>query len=138
MIEIGLGALLVAAALAVLLPGITGIDLALLLGYTGVGILLAAGVLMIAAGLARRAIARSPQHRYARRSARLAIGGTLVTAIVAIGLPLAAGPANLVQVGGMPAGYYLAAQAAPIGLVLLAFVWAMRQNRIDAEEHSDE
>lgn len=141
MIEIGFGLLLIAGVLAVLagvgglLPGASGIDLLPLLGYGGVALLLAAGALLVADGLARRAIGRNPGIRYALRTARLTTAALLATAALAIGLPLAAGPANLVRIEGMPLGYYLAAQGALIGLVILAFVWAARQNCIDAEEH---
>ena len=76
--------------------------------------------------------------RHALRTARLMIGTLLVTAGLAIGLPLAAEPFNLVRIAGFPLGYYLAAQGALIGLVVLAFVWAARQSRIDAEEPGHE
>ncbi len=141
MIEIGFGLLLIAGVLAVLagvgglLPGASGIDLLPFLGYGGVAVLLAAGTLLIADGLARRAIGRDRGIRHALRTARLTTAALLATAVLAIGLPLAAGPANLVRIEGMPLGYYLAAQGALIGLVILAFAWAARQNRIDAEEH---
>lgn len=134
MIEIVLGLLLIVGALAILAPGATGIDLIPLIGYGGTGVLIGAGVLLIAAGLTRRALRRDAARGHALRTARLTIGALLVTAGLAIGLPLAAEPFNLVRVAGFPLGYYLAAQGALIGLVVLAFVWAARQSRIDAEE----
>ncbi|MCC7250698.1 sodium/substrate symporter small subunit [Hyphomicrobium sp.] len=139
MIEVGFGLLLIAAAVAILsgvgglLPGASGVDLLPLLGYGGIGFLLATGVLLVAAGLARRAIGRQPERRHALRTARLTTVALLVAALLAIGLPLAVGPFNLVRIGGLPFGYYLAAQGALIGLVVLAFAWAARQGRIDAE-----
>lgn len=134
MIEIVLGLLLIVGALAILAPGVIGIDLIPLIGYGGAGLLIGAGVLLIAAGLTRRAIRRDAARGQALRTARLTIGALLVTTGLAIGLPLAAEPLNLVRVAGFPLGYYLAAKGAVIGLVVLAFVWAARQNRIDAEE----
>lgn len=144
MIEIGFGLLLIAAVLAILsgvggiLPGAAGIDLLPLLGYGGTAFLLAAGALLVADGLARRTIRSNPARRHAVRTARLTTAGLLATAALAIGLPLAAGPANLVRVAGFPAGYYLAAQGALVGLVILAFAWAARQSRIDAEDSGHE
>lgn len=138
MIEIVLGLLLIVGALAILAPGATGIDLIPLIGYGGAVILIGAGVLLFAAGLTRRAIRREPARGHALRTARLTIGALLVTAGLALGLPLAAEPFNLVRVAGFPLGYYLAAQGALIGLVVLAFVWAARQSRIDAEEPGHE
>jgi putative solute:sodium symporter small subunit len=144
MIEIGLGILIVAGVLAVLAgvgglaPGASGIDVLPLLGYGGIAILLATGALLIADGLARRAIKRHPERRHALRTARLTTVALLATAGLAIGLPLAAGPANLIRIEGMPLGYYLAAQGALIGLAIMAFVWAARQNRVDAEERGHE
>jgi putative solute:sodium symporter small subunit len=140
MIEIALGLVLVAAVVAVmfgvggLVCGASGIDLLPLLGYGGVALLLAAGLLLVADGLVRRAIARNPGQRRGLRTARLTTAASLVVALLAIGLPLAAEPANLVRLEGLPLGYYLAAQGVLIGLVILAFAWASRQNRIERAE----
>lgn len=144
MVEIGLGLLLIASVLAILagvgglLPGASGIDLLPLLGYGGTGFLLGVGALLVAAGFTRRAIRSRPERRLALRTARLTTVALLVTAGLAIGLPFAAGPASLVNIAGFPGGYYLAAQGGLIGLVILAFVWAARQNRFDAEGQGDE
>lgn len=140
MIEIGIGLLLAAAALFVLAGAFgvvlapAGVDLFPLVGYGGAGLVFAAGVLLVAAGRTRRAIARHPGRRHALRTARLTIVAVLLTAVLAIGLPLRPGPFNLLRIGGFPAGYYLAAQGALVGLVILAFWWAKRQDRIDLEE----
>lgn len=143
MIEIGLGLLLIAAAFIVLAGagdtlGLSNIDFFPLLGYGGTGFILALGILLVAAGLSRRAMKRHHEARYTLRSARLTTAAFLATASLAAGLPLAAEPFNLVRVDGLPLGYYLAAQGGLIGLVILAFVWAARQNRIDAEEGENE
>lgn len=140
MIEIGFGLVLIAGVLAILagvgglFPGASGIDVLPLLGYGGVVVLLAAGLLLVADGFARRAIERHAECRRALRTARLTAASLLAVAGLVVGLPLAAGPANLVRIEGMPLGYYLVAQGALVGLVILAFVWAARQNRIDAGE----
>lgn len=140
MIEIGLGLLLLAFVAASLsgvgrlLPGVASFDLLPLLGYAGVSVIGVAAALLIASGLARRALRVNPARAHALRTARLTIGALLVMAGLAIGAPFAAGLANLVRIDGMPLGYYAAAQGALIALVVLAFVWAARQSRIDAEQ----
>lgn len=144
MIEIALGVLIIAAVLAVvagiggLVPGVPAIDLFPLLGIGGTGVLLAAGALLVAAGMTRRAIARDPARRFALRTARLTASALLAIAGLAVALPLTAGPFNLVRIGGFPLGYYLAAQGGLIALVILAFVWAACRNRIEAEEGGHE
>ncbi|WP_072397015.1 sodium/substrate symporter small subunit [Hyphomicrobium sp. CS1GBMeth3] len=144
MIEIALGVLLIFGVLAVvsgvgaLIPGASGIDVLPLLGYGGTAFLLAIGLLLIAAGIARRAIARHPERRLSVRTVRLTTVALLLIAALAIGLPLAAEPANLMRLQGLPLGYYLAAQGALIGLVVVAFAWAARQNRIEAAEGGHE
>jgi putative solute:sodium symporter small subunit len=143
MIEIGLGVLLLAAAVIVLIGagdtlGLSNIDFFPLLGYGGTGFILALGILLIAAGLSRRAMKRRHETRYTLRSARMTTAALLMIACLAIGLLLAAEPFNLIRIEGMPLGYYMAAEAGLIGLVILAFVWAVRQNRIDSEERGHE
>lgn len=139
-IEIGLGLLLIAGIAAVLtglgglVPGPAGWDPLPLLGYGGTALILALGVLLVADGSVRRIIARRPERRRGLRTARLSAVALLGAAALAVGLPLAAEPFNLVRIGGIPAGYYLAAEVALVGLVVLAFAWAARQNRIDREE----
>lgn len=143
MIEIGLGVLLLAAAVIVLIGagdtlGLSNVDFFPLLGYGGTGFIVALGILLIAAGLSRRAMKRRHERRHTLRSARLTTAALLAAASLTIGILLASGPFNLVRVDGLPLGYYLAAEAGLIGLVILAFVWAARQNRIDAEEGAAE
>jgi putative solute:sodium symporter small subunit len=139
MIEIGLGVLLLAAAVIVLIGagdtlGLSSIDFFPLLGYGGTGFIVALGSLLIAAGLSRRAMQRRHERRHTLRSARLTTAALLSGACLTMGLLLGPEPFNLVRIRGLPLGYYLAAQGGLIGLVVLAFVWAARQNRIDAEE----
>jgi putative solute:sodium symporter small subunit len=137
-IEIGIGLLLIVGAGVILtgagdlLLGPAAIDLFPLIGFVGTFFIAAVGLLLIAAGLARRTMQRHHARRHELRSARLAWIGTLLVASLAIGVPLCAAPFNLVSVAGFPLGYYAAAQGALIALVVLAFAWAGRQNRIDA------
>ncbi|HEX2840255.1 sodium/substrate symporter small subunit [Hyphomicrobium sp.] len=145
MFEIVLGLVVIVGVLAMLagvggmLPGSAGFDPLPLLGYGGICLLLAVGLLLIAAGFMRRAIARhSGETRHDLRTARLTYGGCLGAAALSLAVPLVAGPLNVVRIDGFPLGYYLAAQGALIWHVILAFAWAGRQNAIDAEGQSDE
>ncbi len=138
MIEIVLGLLLLAGAVIVVMGagdtlGLSNIDFFPLLGYGGTAFILALGILLIAAGLSRRAMKRHHARRHTLRSARLTTSALLLVACLTVGLLLASEPFNLLRVDGLPLGYYLAAQGGLIGLVILAFVWAARQNRIDIE-----
>ncbi|WP_295555524.1 sodium/substrate symporter small subunit [uncultured Hyphomicrobium sp.] len=144
MIEIGLGLLVLAVLAATLsgvgrlLPGGGSFDLLPLIGYAGVSLVVTAAGLLIAAGLVRNALRAHPEKSRTLRSARLTTMALLAMAGLALGLPLASEAANLVRLDHTPLGYYLAAQGALIGLVVLAFIWAARQNRIDAAEIRDE
>lgn len=139
MIEIAIGVLLAVAA-SVIAAGASGVvvapglDLFPLFGIVGVALMLAAAALLMAAGHTRRAMVRHPERRRALRTARATAVGFLLTAALVVGLPLVPGPFNLVRIGGFPAGYYVAAQGALIGLAILAFWWAGRTQRIEAEE----
>lgn len=138
MIEIVLGLLLLAGAVIVVMGagdtlGLSNIDFFPLLGYGGTAFILALGILLIAAGFSRRAMKRHHARRHTLRSARLTTSALLLVACLTAGLLLASEPFNLLRVDGLPLGYYLAAQGGLIGLVILAFVWAARQNRIDIE-----
>lgn len=139
-IGFALGLLLFALGLAVLsgAPGwIAGpgvIDLFPFLGFTGTGLLMMLGLSICAAALVERALAREGAPRHALRSGRLTAAAIGVAGVLALGAPLAAELLNLVRLDGTPLGFYLAAQGGLVLLVLLAFAWAGRQNRIDAEE----
>lgn len=144
MIEIGLGLFLVAVLAAMLsgvgrlVPGGESIDLVPLLGIEGVALVLAVTALLIASGMVRNALRAYPEHAHALCTARLTVHALLVAAGFAIGIPFAVGPANLIRIDGMPLGYYAAAQAALVALVVVAFVWAARQGRIDAARPDNE
>lgn len=144
MFEIGLGLLIIAGLAATLsgvgrlVPGGESFDLIPLLGIEGVSILLAIAALLIASGMVRNALRAHPERSHVLRSARLTGHALLVAAALAIGIPFAVGPANLIRIDGMPLGYFAAAQGALFALVVAAFVWAVRQNRIDAAEPDNE
>ncbi len=145
MIEIALGLVVIVGLLAMLagvggmLPGSAGFDPLPLLGYGGVAVVLTVGLLLLASGFTRRAIARrSGESRHDLRTARLTVAGCLATGALSVAVPLVAEPLNVVRIDGFPVGYYLAAQGALIGLVILAFAWAGRQNAIEAEGRGDE
>jgi putative solute:sodium symporter small subunit len=144
MIEIGLGLFLVAVLAAMLsgvgrlVPGGESIDLIPLLGIEGVALILAVAALLIASGMVRNALRAHPERAHALRTARLTVHALLATAGFAIGIPFVVGPANLVRIDGMPLGYYAAAQASLLALVVVAFVWAGRQRRIDAARPDNE
>lgn len=138
MIELGMGVLMmlgaaaIATGIAAALAG--GIDLLPLIGLGGTALLAAAGLLIGAAGALRLAIRRHDAHRYVLRSARLTAASLLVLSALALGAPLAADVLNLARIEGVRLGYLVAAQISLAGLALLAFVWALRQNQIDAED----
>lgn len=144
MIEIGLGLLLLAFVAATLsgvgrlLPGGSSFDLLPLIGYAGVSLIVAVAAVLIAAGAVRKALRERQPNSQPLRTARLTAEASLTIVVLAIGVPFIAGVANLVRIDGIPLGYYLAAQGAPVALVILAFVWAARQDRIDAGERRDE
>ncbi len=138
MLELGLGALLIAGAIVIATGKTTAlfgiIDLLPLLGYGGAALMATVGVLLCAAGLTRRALKKETANRHGLRSGRLTVSAVLTAGALAIGVPLVAELLNLVRIEGFPLGYYLAAQGVLIALVVLAFAWASRQSRIDAEE----
>jgi putative solute:sodium symporter small subunit len=137
-IELGLGLLMVLGAAAIaggLTSALTGgIDVLPLIGAGGVALLAASGLLLGAAGALRRAIGRHDGRRHGLRSVRLTAVSILIIGALAIGLPLATEALNLVRIDGFQLGYFLAAQLSLPALALVALIWAIRQNRIDAEE----
>lgn len=138
MFELGLGALLIGGAIVIATGKTTAlfgiIDLLPLLGYGGAALIAAAGGLLCAAGLTRRALKKETAHRHGLRSGRMTAAAVLTAGGLAIGVPLIADLLNLVRIEGFPLGYYFAAQGVLIALVVLAFAWASRQSRVDAEE----
>lgn len=68
---------------------------------------------------------------YWRSTRRLALWALLLWCLVALVAPMAAQPLEAISVQGIPLGYYANAQGLPIALVILAFLFAYRQRRID-------
>jgi putative solute:sodium symporter small subunit len=144
-IEIALGTILVlvvagalSAGAAGLLLGASGFDPVILVGYGGMAVLLAVGLVLVLSGALRRAIHREPANRHALRSARLALRVSLAVAALAAGPAMIAELLNLLRITALPAGTYAAAEGALIGLVVVAFAWTARQSRIDREERIGE
>jgi putative solute:sodium symporter small subunit len=71
---------------------------------------------------------------YWRQTSRLMAGVLVLWAGLSLGLPLLAAPGlDAVQILGFPLGYWLTAQGAVAGFVLLAFWYSHRQNAIDEQ-----
>lgn len=61
----------------------------------------------------------------------MALACLLAWCILALGVPLAAQPLEAISILGIPLSYYAGAQGILIGLVLIVFLFADRQRRID-------
>jgi len=72
---------------------------------------------------------------HARRVSALAL---LLWAIIAFVIPLIVQPLNLIDFLGFPLGFYMLAQGGLIAFLLIATVWAWRQDRIDARGSTDD
>lgn len=70
---------------------------------------------------------------YWRETSRLMWIVLALWAVLALGLHLFADSLNQIVVLGFPLGYYLAAQGALVGFVVLAFWYTRRQNHIDED-----
>ena len=71
--------------------------------------------------------------QYWRATSRLMWIVLALWAVLSVGVHLFAGELNRIVVLGFPLGYFLAAQGALIGFVVLAFWHTRRQNRIDED-----
>jgi putative solute:sodium symporter small subunit len=143
MIEIAFGVLVIAAAMGILMGVADTLllpipDLFPIIGFTGTGIIVASGLLLVLHGAYRIVRNRRTSGRHALRSAGLAATMLLLVALFAFAAPLLVEPLNLIRIGGFPAGFYLAAQGALIAFVIIAFVSAARQEAIDREENAGE
>ena len=143
MIEIAFGVLVLAAAVGILMGVADTLllplpDLFPIIGFTGTGVIVACGLLLIAHGAYRIVRRRRTTGRHALRSAGLAAAMLLLVALFAFAAPLLVEPLNLIRIGGFPLGFYLAAQGALIAFVTIAFVSAARQDAIDSEENAGE
>lgn len=142
MIEIAFGVLVVASAVAILMGAADTLflpvpDLFPIIGFAGTAVIAAAGFLLIAHGVYRRVRARRMAGRHELRSAALVATMTLLIAILAFALPALVEPLNLIRIGGLPAGFYLAAQGALVVFVIVTFATVIRQDAIDREKDAD-
>lgn len=132
-IECGLGALVMAAALALASGLVNRITPMPPIGNGALVALFAAGAVLFAHGWIGRKMARD-----AANAARWRFAGRAMFAIAAALAILAAVPGlmpvlDLFSIGGFPLGYYLAAQGGAIALAILAFRAA---DRLDDADHS--
>jgi putative solute:sodium symporter small subunit len=136
-IEILLGLLALAGAVVILMgAGDTlgfPVDLFPLIGFRGTGLIVLAGVLLMARGIYRLSLRKAGEGRRELRSAGLMWSVIIATVLLGVGVPFVAEPMNLIRIGGFPLGYYLSAQGVLVALVMLAFIFVRRQDAIDAE-----
>jgi putative solute:sodium symporter small subunit len=133
-IALGLIVILVSAALA---SGLADTVMPLPPFGAGAALVLAgAGAVLAASGLYDWRLRRDGGDANALR--RFGRSGFILVLILAVvfAVPSLAAPLNLIEVGGFPLGYYVAAQGALIVLAMLAFVAASRLDALDDE--SDE
>jgi putative solute:sodium symporter small subunit len=137
MIEIALGSLLVAAAVMILMGAgdmlFPAPDLFPLLGFGGTAAIAGLGLILIVRGLFRLLRHRRGANYHWLRTTGLMWAALLLLIAFGIVIPALVQALNLVTIGGFPLGYYMAAQGCLIALVALAFVFAAKQERIDAE-----
>lgn len=138
MLEIILGLLIVVGALGLLAAGSAAAVPAALVGSGTLLTLAAAGMLLVMHGQFRRVRDRATGSRYWLRSQGVHGLTLLATAGLALALPVVTAPLGLFKIGGFPLGYYMAAQGLPIALVVLAFIAARMQDRVDVEETTDD
>jgi putative solute:sodium symporter small subunit len=139
MIEIGLGVIVIALALAILTGAANALslpvpDLFPLLGIGGTAAIFATGLLSAVHGAYRRLLKRRIAGRHAFRSTGLMLTSLLMVALVAFAVPQLVEPLNIIKLAGFPAGFYAAAQGALIVLVIIAFIVAARQEEIDRQD----
>lgn len=131
MAEIVLGLLAIATAAGLALGLADGL-IPFPLGPGAVVAAALAGVALVLSGLYRRARKRSQGSAFELRSTALAVRIAGVAAVVALVMPALSETLNLVTVAGFPLGLYLMGQGTLILFAALLFVYAARQNRIDA------
>jgi putative solute:sodium symporter small subunit len=139
LIQILLGVLFLVAALAILMGAGDTLrlpvgDIFPLIGYGGVGLITGLGALFIARGVYGRNLkAASGIARASLRSKAAAATTLLAVLILALVLPFTAGALNLMSLAGFPVGYYMAAQGAPLLILIFVFLWILREDAIAAE-----
>lgn len=129
MIEIGLGLVAVLSAAAIAL-GLTDGRIPFPLGNGAIVSAIVLGAALIARG-SFRLLRRRTSDRHGLRTTGLMLLMTGVTALIALTLPALSEPLNVVKVAGFPLGLYAMGQGALIVFVVLLFVFAGWQSRID-------
>jgi putative solute:sodium symporter small subunit len=139
MIEIALGILVELGVIAILMGAADTLrlpvgDLFPLLGFGGTGAIAGCGLMLMVHGAYRLLRQRQIGDQHRLRTLGLLWVGLLSVALLALGIPLAVEPLNIIKIGGFPLGFYMAAQGSLIALVILAFVVAWKQEAIDADQ----
>lgn len=138
MIEIFTGVLVLAAAFALAMGVGDSFMLTPVLGLGSYLTIAAAGIALIAHGAFRGLRDRSSANRYWLRTGGLLWAVLGAAALLTLLLPAATARLGLFKISGFPLGYYVAAQGALIGLAILIFIAARKQDRIEWEEAGDE
>lgn len=131
MAEIVLGFLAIVAAAGLAL-GLTDGLIPVPLGGGAVVTALLLGIALILSGTYRRARRRRQGSAFELRSAALALCFAAIATVVALVIPSLSETLNLITVAGFPLGLYVMGQGSLILFAVLLFVYAARQNRIDA------
>jgi putative solute:sodium symporter small subunit len=128
-IILGLVAILAAAAVA---SGLTDGLVPFPLGHGAIGTALLLAVILLLRGFYRLAKRRGHANPYELRSMGLAITIAGITIATVLVIPSLSETLNLVTVAGFPLGLYLMGQGTLVLFAALLFIYAVRQNRIDA------
>ena len=137
MIEIALGILVLAAALAAALGLAEGM-LPIPIGLPASALMAVLGVLLFSHGFYRIRLKRNSADRHWLRSTGLMSLMLALLGLFAIALPLLAPLLNAFKLAGFPLGFYVAAQGSLVALVVLLFVYAARADAIDEQEEQRE
>ncbi len=138
MIEILAGVLVLAAAVALAMGVGDSLMLTPVLGLGSYLTIAAAGAALVAHGAFRRLRDHGTGNRYWLRTGGLLWAVLGAAAILTFLLPAATAHLGLFKISGFPLGYYAAAQGALIGLAILMFCAARKQDRIEWEDAGNE
>jgi putative solute:sodium symporter small subunit len=137
-IEIGLGVLVIAAAVA-LASGYTDAKLPVPpIGFAGTLALVTIGASLVAHGLIGLRIKRNIDNSAPLRVLGRTIFTLTLALLIVIAVPALVAPLNLGTVAGFPVGFYLAAQGALLALAVLAFRAAQQMDAAEAGLDSDQ
>lgn len=137
-IEIGLGVLIMVAAVA-LAAGVADSLLPLPpLGFGGTLTLIAMGAGLVSHGLIGHRVRQDVVNTAPLRVLGRTVSTLILTVMIVVAVPSLVAPLNLTQVAGFPLGFYVAAQGALLALAILAFRAAQQLDASEAEviEHT--